>query len=266
MDGAGENDAGSDGGKEGGNASFDSERCDTGWESSQLLRAAQDGSTRRDEHAARVDESAESMDVDDSVAPAEFPALRTMFTRLLAGLVCIFALALAAQHFFKQPLVDAGRAVLKKVGLDGIIVAVFVLDVFPQPISFVPFLFVALEGGTSPVRLWLAASAASILAGNVGYFIGRWVGLPEFAQEWLTRKFPAVGDGIQRHGHCGVALFALLPVPFALATWPAGALRLSFFPQFVAATSLRWLKVAIYVFGLAAAIGEVEHGSSDEHA
>eukprot|EP01062_Namystynia_karyoxenos_P024242 TRINITY_DN19429_c0_g1_i2.p1 TRINITY_DN19429_c0_g1~~TRINITY_DN19429_c0_g1_i2.p1 ORF type:complete len:283 (+),score=76.42 TRINITY_DN19429_c0_g1_i2:107-955(+) len=167
--------------------------------------------------------------------------LMRMVVGLVLGIVVIAVAAFVAQHFFAKPIERAGRVVVREVGLSGMALFVFLLDVAPQPVSFVPLLYVAIEGGEPP--------------GNVGYWLGSWIGLPARAERWLQVKYPAVREALVTRGHCGAAVVALLPVPFALATWPAGALQLQYCPGFLAVTTLRGVKVAVYAFTIAAAVG-----------
>ena len=81
----------------------------------------------------------------------------------------------------------------------------------------------------------------------LGYLIGRTVGMPEFINRWLQGKHPALFEAMKRDGAMGVVLVGTLPLPLALGTWTAGAMRIAFW-QVAIALLVRVPKIGLYVF------------------
>ena len=89
-------------------------------------------------------------------------------------------------------------------------------------------------------------SLTSHLCGPLGYFCGHLLGkVPNFKTK-LQNRIPMAYNWIEKHGVKGVALAAILPIPYALSTWTAGLIGISFWGVLLAST-LRWVKTALYV-------------------
>ena len=76
------------------------------------------------------------------------------------------------------------------------------------------------------MTLWAVAASASVLSGIVGYGLGFALVSRSRLRGWVDRKHPGFIRFMERHGHKGVAVAALLPIPFAVATWSAGMTRI----------------------------------------
>lgn len=120
-------------------------------------------------------------------------------------------------------------------GLSGLAVAVLLIDAIPTPLSYVPFMLLALEGGLDFMAVFLASASASYTAGLLGYTKGRLVGMPERVEHWMAEKHPQARELIVRYGAWGIVLVGILPVPLALGTLTGGALRV---PAHLAAAAL----------------------------
>ena len=168
---------------------------------------------------------------------------------IVAGFVVIFALAAIAGVLFREPLFGAGSWVVEQYGVTGLAVAVLVVDTFPTPMSYVPFMALGLAGGLSMTEVLVVSSIASYVAGCTGYAIGRTIGLPARLEAWIHRRYPRVQEMLDRYGGWGVAAIALLPVPLAVGTWSAGSLRVNA-RQAAVALLLRVPKTMVYVIVL----------------
>jgi len=165
---------------------------------------------------------------------------------ILVGFGVIFVLAAVAGVLFREPLFDAGSWVVDQYGAFGLLGAVLVVDSFPTPMSYVPFMALGIAGGMSVVEVFLLSASASYVAGCLGYGIGRFIGLPRRLETWIHRRYPNVQDLLERYGGWGVAAVAVLPLPLAVGTWSAGSLRVNG-RQAALALLLRIPKTAIYV-------------------
>lgn len=165
---------------------------------------------------------------------------------IVAGFVIIFALAAAAGVLFREPLFGAGSWVVAQYGVVGLAVAVLVVDTFPTPMSYVPFMALGLAGGLSLMDVLVVSSIASYAGGCMGYAIGRTLGMPSRLEAWIHRRYPRVQEMLDRYGGWGVAAIALLPVPLAVGTWSAGSLKVNA-RQAAVALLLRVPKTMVYV-------------------
>lgn len=143
---------------------------------------------------------------------------------LAVGFAVAFAIAVVVGAFFRQPLQDAGAWCVSTLGLPGLAGAVLLIDSIPTPLSYVPFMLLALEGGMDFNAVLLISAGASYSAGLLGFTVGRLVGMPQRLAGWMERKYPQARELIERFGAWGIALVGILPVPLALGTLTGGAL------------------------------------------
>jgi membrane protein YqaA with SNARE-associated domain len=71
--------------------------------------------------------------------------------------------------------------------------------------------------------VFVTASAASVLAGPVGWLLGSLLGRFDLVQRMFVRY--RISAFLERYGFWAVAVAALTPFPFSLATWASGAAR-----------------------------------------
>ena len=125
----------------------------------------------------------------------------------------------------KVPLEIAANWVLDNLGIPGVLLFTVIVDSFPTPFSFVPLLVLCIHRGLDPLFIGAIFSVASISGGITGYHFGRWFGIPPRIEKWAELQFPGSLGWLRRHAAPGIVAFAILPLPFSLATWTAGALR-----------------------------------------
>ncbi len=162
------------------------------------------------------------------------------------GFAVIFALAAVAGLFFREPIYAFGSLVVDQYGLMGLAIAVLLVDSLPTPLSYVPFMALALAGGMSFGEVFLVSSAASYTAGCLGYGVGRMVGMPPRFERWIHRRYPRVQTLLDQYGGWGVAAIAVLPLPLAVGTWSAGSLKVRA-RQVAVALLLRVPKTLVYL-------------------
>ena len=151
-------------------------------------------------------------------------------------------------QWLRGPLEIAGEYMVREMGVVGLFGAVLAVDAIPTPLSFVPLMLLAAQGGMHLSVVYGACASASIIAGMVGYFIGRSIGMPEWLDSFITRRHPDGKEWLHRYGAVGVVIVGILPLPFAIGTWTAGAMKVPFH-QVALASLIRIPKTAIY-FGL----------------
>lgn len=182
------------------------------------------------------------------MSPADPPApeLKKTAVNLAVGFAVAFGIAVVIGAFFREPLQAAGAWCVSTFGLPGLGGAVLLIDSIPTPLSYVPFMLLALEGGMDFNAVLVVSAGASYCAGLLGYTVGRLVGMPERLAGWMSRKYPQARDLIDRYGAWGIALVGILPVPLALGTLTGGALGVRA-PQAAAALLVRLPKTALYL-------------------
>ena len=177
---------------------------------------------------------------------ADTPSARETAIKLVVGFAVAFAIALVAGAFFRAPIQAAGAYCVGAFGLAGLAVAVLLVDSIPTPLSYVPFMLLALEGGLPFGSVLVVSAAASYAAGLSGYTLGRAVGMPARLARWMAAKHPQARRLIDRYGAWGVAAVGALPLPLALGTWSGGALGVRFLPA-ACALLVRLPKTALYL-------------------
>jgi len=165
---------------------------------------------------------------------------------LAVGFAVAFAIAVVIGAFFREPLQEAGAWCVSTFGLPGLAGAVLLIDSIPTPLSYVPFMLLALEGGMDFTAVLLISAGASYSAGLLGYTAGRLVGMPQRLAGWMEKKYPQARELIDRYGAWGIALVGILPVPLALGTLTGGALGVRA-PYAAAALLVRLPKTFLYL-------------------
>ncbi len=172
---------------------------------------------------------------------------RRSLKKILVGLIVLLLATGALGFILREPLARFSLAMVERFGLPGLFVGVMVVDswVLP-PLTHEPLLLFAYAGGVGPWVVFGVASVASVCAGPLGYVLGRLLGRVQRVRDKLDKS--ALQTLMRDKGALVVAAAAITPIPFAVTTWLAGALKTPFVP-FVIACLVRVLKVAVY-FGL----------------
>lgn len=189
--------------------------------------------------------SSHHSEVPQPVEDGEPSALQTL-GKLVLGFAVVFGLAALLGVWFRDPLEALGTLAVERYGLFGLAGIVLLVDLIPSPLSYVPFMFLASAGGLSFSAVFLVSASASYTAGLTGYALGRAVGMPPGLDRWMSEKHPRVRHLLDRRGGWGVAAISALPVPVALGTWSAGAVRVPI-SQVALALLIRWPKTAAYL-------------------
>lgn len=169
-------------------------------------------------------------------------APRVLLWRAAVGLLTLFAAVAALGFVLRGPLEQMAAWFVHHLGLTGVVLAVTVVDTLP--LTHEPVLLLALAGGIPFASIWAAASLGSVLAGMVGWGLGRLLGHRPEVQRFFARY--RLADFLDRYGAWAVAVAALTPFPYAVATWSAGAAGVPWLQVFLGSL-VRILKVWIYL-------------------
>lgn len=180
---------------------------------------------------------------------------KVLIRKAVVGLIVILAVAGTTGVLFREPLQALGDAFIGRWGLGGLAIGVIITDASPLPLTNEPLVFLARGAGLDLWTIFGVVSGASVAAGSVGYWSGRVFGGALKLAPWMAHRHPGLTHYMTQYGAEGVAIAALLPIPFALSTWSAGILRVPYGRVFVA-TLVRIPKTIFYaliiVGGLAA--------------
>jgi membrane protein YqaA with SNARE-associated domain len=161
------------------------------------------------------------------------------------GLFILLLFSGACAWLLKDPFIRMGEVFLERFGLLGLFVGTIIADTSPLPLTHEPLTFIGITAGIPTPTLLLTIASASILSGPIGWTCGRVLVADTAFAEWLDRRYPGFMGMMRRNGLKAVAIAALLPIPFSLATWTAGMLRLPFH-KVAAISLLRIVKVGFY--------------------
>jgi membrane protein YqaA with SNARE-associated domain len=180
----------------------------------------------------------------NAIQPAKL-ILRSVL--LLVALVSVAVILI----LLDVPLDRIGRAAASRGGLIGIFVFVFVVDTFIVPASLDILLPITMTW--SPLPLLTVMSAASVLGGICGYWIGRTLYRVRFVRRTVAGYYARGARIIERYGVWGVVLAGFTPLPFSTVSWIAGMLRLPF-GLFALAALSRVPRITAYWFLLRAGV------------
>ncbi|MEE2644855.1 MAG: VTT domain-containing protein [Myxococcota bacterium] len=173
--------------------------------------------------------------------------------QLFFGLACFFVIITTLGYFLRAPLEELGRAWVAETGLWGYGALVLFLDLFPLPVGYPLFLYLTLQGGEPVLPLLWITAVMSTLAGPIGYLCGAQLGIPRWLQRRVDDRWPTLFAQLKERGIIAAALITTLPFPFALASWPAGALQLPF-RQFLLVSLIRVGKAVVYLMLILASL------------
>jgi len=182
--------------------------------------------------------------------PGRFVVDRMLIRKGILGLIGILGVAGLTGALFKEPLQAVGAAFIGHFGLAGLFAGVILTDASPLPLTNEPLVFLARGAGVGVWTIFFVVSAASVTAGAAGYLSGRFFGGLFGLEAALDRRQPALAHFMRQYGAEGVAIAALLPIPFALSTWSAGILRVPLHKVMLAAL-VRVPKTGFYVLLIA---------------
>ena len=154
---------------------------------------------------------------------------------LLAGALAVVGAVARA------PVAAFSARVVSELGLLGLFAAVVAMDPIPG-VGFQPALFFGYTGGIPLVSLVFAAWGASLVASVAVWAIGR--ALRGQARLVARLERHRVGAWLRDHGVRTIAVAALAPVPFGVATFGAGMMGVRLRDLLVGA-AFRGVKIAL---------------------
>ena len=120
------------------------------------------------------------------------------------------------------------ESLIDRFGYIGIFLSTLVLDSFILGISPDFVLFFAIAGEGDPFSILITISIASVLGGNIGYFIGRFLGNIKIVQKRIEPYERKGHYLMEKYGIWAVIISAITPIPFSTICWIAGMLEMKY--------------------------------------
>lgn len=180
---------------------------------------------------------------------------RRLAISTLVAALGITGAAAAAGAFLRAPVTELGAGFIATLGGIGVAIGYFVPDSLSVPIPNDVFGLLALSGGMPFVEVVLWGTLGSLAGGSTGWAIGRWFAGTARWERWRRRFGPELAL-VETWRAPALAAAAITPLPYSVACWACGALRMPY-RTFLAVSTLRVLRVAGYLalvrwgFGLA---------------
>ena len=172
--------------------------------------------------------------------------IQNQIKRIALSLFGLILLGALCSYLFKSSIQSLGLWTIEKMGIYGIVLGTLITDTSPIPLTSEPIALIGLGADLNVVEIIVAMSITSHFAGPIGYGCGYLLKTIPNVQDFAQSRFPTIFQFMRNHGIKGVCMGALLPIPYALTTWTAGLVGVSFWGT-VAASSLRWIKTAVFV-------------------
>jgi len=158
--------------------------------------------------------------------PAEPPIIdRVLIRKMVVGIVALLAVAGACGLLLQEPIEAFATAFVDRYGLLGLAAGVLFTDSSLIPLTHEPFLLLGVSAKLPPLKIFAYAATASVVAGVLGWSLGHLLVGRTALKPWVERKWPTFAAFVRHYGARGVAVAALLPIPFAVSTWSAGMMH-----------------------------------------
>ncbi|MCB9679951.1 MAG: VTT domain-containing protein [Alphaproteobacteria bacterium] len=151
-------------------------------------------------------------------------SMRRLVVQLGIGLVVVVGIVGALAWFLRDPLTAVSQTFVARFGLKGVFTGVLLTDTFA--LTHEPLLLAAHAGGLAFWPVFATASVASVTAGPVGWLLGAILGRAAFVQRMFARY--RIDSFLHRYGVWAIAVAAITPFPYSVATWASGAAGVSF--------------------------------------
>lgn len=173
--------------------------------------------------------------------------LKTLLLKTFVFTIFIVLLVFFAGSFIREPLTEFAMLIINKLGLFGLFFGIILTDTFTFPVPPDTYLLITVATDREPVLMLTIVCIASIMAGNLAYFIGPTLAkIPFFNRQ--IEKFRAKGERLFReYGVWAVVIAALTPIPFSIICWLSAIYKMEW-KLFFFATFARIPRLVGYYF------------------
>lgn len=152
----------------------------------------------------------------------EVPSLGVLARQLGVGLAALVAGVGVLGWLLREPLTAFANAFTAQFGLAGVFVGTLMTDT--MLLTHEPLLWAGYAGGLGFWPVYWTTTVASVLAGPLGWMYGRVMGRSQWVQNLFEKNH--LHAFLHKYGFWAVAIAALTPFPYSLATWASGAARI----------------------------------------
>jgi len=152
---------------------------------------------------------------------------RNLF-RLAVFIAFLVMLLIVLRYTLGDYLEQYGEDLVERFGYLGMFAATLFMDTFIVPVSPDIIIFVSIAGNVNTFWAIFTIALASMIAGNLGYLIGKFLGNREFVIRRL-KKYEKRGRYLmKKYGLWAVIIGAMTPIPFSAICWLAGMLDMKY--------------------------------------
>jgi membrane protein YqaA with SNARE-associated domain len=154
--------------------------------------------------------------------------VRKNLIRLGIAFLIVLGLVVLLRLLLGDHIEAFAEVFVNNFGLPGIFIGTLVLDSLILGISPDFILFVAIAGEMNPLHILFTISIASIIGGNIGYLIGRYLGNLKIVQKRIEPYERKGHYLMEKYGLWAVIVAAMTPIPFSTVCWIAGMLEMKY--------------------------------------
>lgn len=153
---------------------------------------------------------------------------RSNLLRLAVFIAFLVLILVILRYTLGDYLEHYGEYLVERFGYLGMFGATLFMDTFIVPISPDIIIFVSIAGNVNTFWAIFTIALASMIAGNLGYLIGKFLGHREFVTTRL-KKYEKKGKYLmKKYGLWAVIIGAMTPIPFSAICWLAGMLEMKY--------------------------------------
>jgi membrane protein YqaA with SNARE-associated domain len=164
----------------------------------------------------------------------ESVSIRKILSDTLVFTIVTVLLVALAGYLLRAPLQAMANQLVALFGYAGIFVGVFIADAFTFPLPPDVYLVIGIAANTDVFWTLVVCSFASVVGGQVAYFLGPHI-----------RKIPVLNEKLEGYraegqylfaewGSWSVSIAALTPIPFSIVSWLAGIYQMDYGRYFIA--------------------------------
>lgn len=172
---------------------------------------------------------------------------RAIIRRTIWATVLLLVASLLASWYARDWLKAAGNYLIGQYGSRGVFTSVFFIDWIPIPASPEPIFLLGISSGMDMTDLFISAASGGVVAALGCYAAGAVLESTTPVGDWVHRRYPELVRWVETHGYKGLALAAIIPLPFAPMMWIAGIIGMPL-ERVVLISSLRIVKTALYLY------------------
>lgn len=165
------------------------------------------------------------------------------------SIIIVISIAGFLGFLYKDGIEEITEYIAKKTGFLGLaLIILFADSLMPAFPTDIILLIIAKSSLNSDWGIYiLIIGIASIIAGIIGWNIGKWV-RERTRLKWISKQRDN-NKLLKKYGFWGVMIGALTPIPFSLTCWTAGYLKMPF-KNFLLASFFRIPRYFIYFIAI----------------